>query len=387
MGSSGVRVCMDVRGFPPGSVNGTGVYAMELLRRLPADTCVLVAGEEQGRTFQALGLRTIETLMELRECRIFHRPSQIYDAASLDLFLKSPALPVITCLDLISYRAPPLFGSFEAYRRFRGFLFASLSSAQAVLAISEHGRREILEEFHLPPERVHCTLLGVDASWFSARDAAKNRDVLRKHGIAGRYFLFTGSDLPHKNLNLLLRGYALLRSRWQGPQSPPSLVLIGYRSGALGGIYDLGATPAHGVRYLGAINREEVPALYQESLALVYPSSYEGFGLPVLEAMAAGIPVLCSRLTSLPEVAGDAALYLEDLSMDELAARMATLATDPELRGRLVEAGLRRARSFRWDETARKTMEIYQAVAEHPSREIELHRRTFAELSAQAAGV
>jgi glycosyltransferase involved in cell wall biosynthesis len=380
--ASGIRrVCIDVRGLPPGSVNGTGVYALELLRRLPADTSVFVSGEEQRATFQALGIRTLETVAELGECRIFHRPSQIYEAAHLDIFLGSSALPVITCLDLISYRAPALFGSFEAYRRFRGFLFASLSTAQAVLAISEHGRREILEEFHLSPERVHCTPLGVDASMFSARDAGKSRDLLRRHGIGGRYFLCAGSDLPHKNLGPLLRGYALLRLRWTGPDPLPELVLIGHRSGAPGGIFDLGASPAQGVRYLGAVDRDHVPPLYQEALALVYPSSYEGFGLPVLEAMAAGIPVLCSRLTSIPEVAGDAALYLEDFSMDELAERMSALARDGELRARLIEAGQQRAQSFRWDETARKTMEVYAAVAGQPSGAVDLHRRMLVELS------
>src|SRR6266478_3301636 len=142
-----LKVCIDVRSVPPGSVNGTGVYAMELLRRLPADTCVFVGGSRQRANFQALGIRAIETLAELGDCRILHRPSQMYDQAALDLFLKSPALPVITCLDLILYRTPALFRDFEAYRRYRGLLFASLSSAEAVLAISENGRHEILDEF------------------------------------------------------------------------------------------------------------------------------------------------------------------------------------------------------------------------------------------------
>ena len=381
--SPALKVCIDVRTLPPGSVNGTGVYAMELLRRLPADTCVFVVGEEQRISFQALGIRTIETLAELGDCQIFHRPSQIYDPAGLDLFLKSPALPVITCLDLISYRTPALFANFDAHRRYRGLLFASLSSAQAVLAISEHGRREILDEFRLPPERVHCTHLGVDSSLFGTRDAARNPEVLRKHGVAGPYFLYSGSDFPHKNLSLLLRGYAWLRSLWRAPDPVPGLVLIGHRSGAPGGVFDLGPAPAQGVRYLGALDRNDVPALYQEALAFVYPSSYEGFGLPVLEAMAAGTPVLCSRLTSLPEVAGDAALYLEELSMDEIAERMMALATDRDLRRRLIDAGQNRARAFRWEETARKTAEVYTAVAKQPARDATLHRRMLTELAAR----
>src|SRR5882672_375377 len=382
MALRGLKVCIDVSSLPPGSVNGTGVYAMELLRRLPADTRVFVGGREQRVTFQALGIRAIDTLAELGECQIFHRPSQIYDPVALDLFLKSPALPVLTCLDLISYRTPALFANFDAYRRYRGLLFASLSSAQAVLVISEHGRREILEEFRLPPERVHCTHLGVDSSLFGTRDTARNQEVLRKHGIAAPYFFCSGSDFPHKNLSLLLRGYAWLRSLWRAPDPVPGLVLIGRRSGAPGGVFDLGSAPAQGVRYLGAVDRDDVPALYQESLALVYPSSYEGFGLPVLEAMAAGAPVLCSRLTSLPEVAGDAALYLEELSMDEIAERMMALATDHDLRRRLIDAGQNRAQAFRWEETARKTADIYAAVARQPAPDAVLHRRMLTELAA-----
>src|SRR3982750_2009126 len=161
MAPGSVSVCIDVQSVPSGSVNGTGVYALELLRRLPGEISVFVAGEEQRAAFEALGVRTLETLAELEGCQILHRPAQIYDAAALRLFLEAPALPVITCLDLISYRTPALFGSFEAYRRFRGMLFASLSSAQAVIAISDHGRREILEEFRLPADRGPCPPLGV----------------------------------------------------------------------------------------------------------------------------------------------------------------------------------------------------------------------------------
>jgi glycosyltransferase involved in cell wall biosynthesis len=375
-------VCIDMQSVPAGSLNGTGVYALELLRRLPGDVSVFVRGEEQRAAFQALGVRTLETLAELQGCQILHRPAQIYDRAVLDLFLNAPALPVISCLDLISYRTPALFRSFEAYRSFRGMLFASLSSAQAVIAISQHGRREILEEFHLPPERVHCTPLGVDVSFFGSRDAASNAAVLRKHGLAGAYFLHAGTDLPHKNLALLLRGYAWMRKLWSGPDALPQLVLIGARSGAPGAIFDAGSEPAAGVRYLGAVERNEVAALYQEALALVYPSAYEGFGLPVLEAMAAGVPVLSSRMSSIPEAAGDAALYLEELSMDEVAQRMMDLARDADLRRRLIEAGRKRAEALTWTETARRTAEIHAAVAANPAPDPNLQRRVLRELEA-----
>jgi len=144
-------------------------------------------------------------------------------------------------------------------------------------------------------------------------------------------------------------------------------VLAGPRSGAPGGIFELGPAPAPGVRYLGAVDRSELPALYQEALAFVFPSSYEGFGLPLLEAMAAGTPVLCSRLNSLPEVAGEAALYLDDFSLDDFARKLLALVSDAALRDRLISLGLARAKELRWEETARKTAEIYARVAERPA--------------------
>jgi glycosyltransferase involved in cell wall biosynthesis len=185
--------------------------------------------------------------------------------------------------------------------------------------------------------------LGVDAAFFG-RPAARPRSA--------PYFLCSGSDYPHKNLPFLLRSYAWLRARW--PEAP-ELVLVGHRTKAPG-IYELGHEPAPGVRYLGELDRDALPALYQHAEAFIYPSTYEGFGLPILEAMAAGTPVICARLTSVPEVAGDAALYLDELSMDELADRMREVAT---VRQRLIEAGRERVKRFTWEETARRTAEVY----------------------------
>jgi alpha-1,3-rhamnosyl/mannosyltransferase len=369
--------------LPASAVIGTSVYAMELLKHLPRsiDLSVLVSSPELRAAFQPLGLRIVDDFHELGECQIFHRPSQFFHPDALELFLNVPAHPVITFLDLISYRTPALFGNYDAYQQHRALAFASLHAAQAVLTISEHSRREIIDEFRLPPERVHAIHLGVDQQFFGKRERQKNLEVLRKWGITGPYFFCSGRDYPHKNLGLLLQGYALLRSIWKGPGQVPGLVLVGNPSHAPGAVFDLGKAPAPGVKYLGTVDREEVPALYQESLAFVYPSTYEGFGLPILEAMAGGTPVLCSRLTSVPEVAGDAALYLDELSLNELAEKMVKLATDEELRRRLIDAGLERARAFRWEETARKTAEVYAAVAAHPAPDALLRRQMIGTLA------
>src|SRR4051794_34690686 len=186
-----ISVCIDVRSLPAGMVNGTGVYAMELLQHLPAsiERTVLTRDARQRAELDRLGFR------EGGAAQVFHRPSQFFRRASLQAFLEAP-LPVITYLDLISYRTPSHFESEALHRQYCALSLAAVHAAQAVLAISEHARREIVEELQLPGERVHAIPLGVDAEFF-ARSAPRR--------IEGDYFLCTGSDYPHKNLAPLLR--------------------------------------------------------------------------------------------------------------------------------------------------------------------------------------
>ena len=301
------------------SATGTGVYGYELVRHLP-EGMVVDAGYD-----------------------VFHRPSQIYDQGALDRFL-GERRRVITYHDLISYRTPALFASADLHERYCALSRQSLEAADAVIAVSEYARREIVDEFGLSADRVHAIHNGVDTAFFAA--PAAQRPWPRP------YFLCVSSDYPHKNLSLLLRAYAWARTGHD-------LLLTGHRTKAPG-IYELGPDPAPGVHYLGEVDRSALPALYQHAEAFVYPSTYEGFGLPVLEAMAAGTPVICSRLTSLPEVAGDAALYLDELSMEELALRLREVAS---LRAHLIEAGRGRVKQFTWEKTAARTAGIYAQAA------------------------
>jgi glycosyltransferase involved in cell wall biosynthesis len=150
---------------------------------------------------------------------------------------------------------------------------------------------------------------------------------------------------------------------------------VGAPSFSLGSLYDREEPWPLGVLYLGSLADADVRALYQEALAFVFPSAYEGFGLPLLEAMAAGTPVICSSLTALPEVAGDAALYIKDFSPEEIATLMLKVAGSADLRRIFVEKGRERVRQFTWQETARRTVQIYKNLLEQPD-EISMFQRS-----------
>jgi glycosyltransferase involved in cell wall biosynthesis/GT2 family glycosyltransferase len=374
--------CVDVSHLGGARLNGTGVYATELLRALAADgACQVsarVATEEQRSFVEGLGVATHPATAPLTGFQVYHRPSQIFSPEDLGYFLGAPCHTVVSYQDLIAFRAPSVLASFEECARYRAFSYASLQAAQAVVAISEHNRQELLREFHLPPKRVHTVHHGIDADAFQARDERHNREVLARHYVAGPYFLCAGSDYAHKNLKLLVTGYALYRAK--AGKAAASLILIGPASHSQGSLFDRTLSWPEGVRYLGELPEHEVRPLFQEARAFVYPTAYEGFGLPALEALACGVPLVASSLTSVPEVAKDAALYLTEFSPDEVAAHLATINTDEGLREKLIAAGLARARQLTWKETARKTAAVYLEAIDRPSAQSMFSRRMLAHL-------
>ncbi|MCY1022013.1 glycosyltransferase [Pyxidicoccus sp. MSG2] len=371
-----VAACLDGRHIVGLKENGTGVHAAELAKALVKHTdvklSVWVSSPEQRKFFERQGVRTVEAL-DTPPPQVLHRSAQVLRPEELRSLLDAPSHAVISYQDLIAYRAPTTHPNYGLFRRYRALSFASLHAAQAVIAISEHNRQEIISEFQVPPERVHTVHLGVDVDSFADRDETANQKVLEKHSLVGPFLLSAGSDFAHKNLRLLVEGYQLFRAGWKHRSPVPKLIFIGPRTKGRGALYDDGQWP-EGVRYLGTVAPDEVRALFQESSAYFFPTAYEGFGLPVLEAMAAGTPVVCSSLTSVPEVAGDAALYLESFSPEEIAARMLSVTTDAGLRKHLVAAGHEQVKRFTWKETARRTEAVYQSVIDSPAQ-VTLHQK------------
>lgn len=256
-----------------------------------------------------------------------------------------PPFPqVVTLMDLIPlhYR-----NAHAKLRRFFQIFFPMiLRGSRGVVCISEATKRDLLARYNLAPERVCVALLGCDPSLFHPRT---ERLVYQRTGLE-RYFLFVGSTAPHKNVRRIIEALARL------PDRNCRLVLIGTKDprtwpeleAAIGrlGLRDRVVSP-------GNITREELPCWYSESLALVFPSLYEGFGLPALEAMACGCPVISSNVSSLPEVCGEAALYVEPHDIGSISAAMQRVLDEAGLAESLRARGIERAATFTWDRTAR----------------------------------
>lgn len=243
------------------------------------------------------------------------------------------------------------------YRRFVSPRCAR--AADHVITISEFSRKDILDLIPgLDPARVHVTFLSCDAVFQHLRSA---EPAVRAAAVDQRPYIFTlGANDPRKNTVRLVTAYlALVKDH--GIEH--DLIISGYadweQSEAYQLVKDAGATAR--VKFLGFIAIEELVALYRDAALFVYPSLYEGFGIPILEAFSSGCPVIASNVTSIPEVAGDAALYVDPLSVEQIRTTMLQVLRDDALRASLVEKGYVRARHFTWEETARQTFAIYEA--------------------------
>jgi glycosyltransferase involved in cell wall biosynthesis len=370
-----LRVAFDLRSLPPQQV-GTRTYAVCLgkaLSELPEiDLTLLVHEPEQAEGLTGR-LMTPETWRN--DVQIIHRPMQM-GRGDLAFLYESSAHLIITYQDLIGYRIPQVFLTDDDFQSYQEASRLSLQGTQRILVYSESTAREIAEEFHIPRHEIDVVPLGVDVGWFSHTNGADAR-ILEQLKLPERFFLSVATDFPHKNLQCLLKAYGSFRATWREGNCP-ELLLAGNKTTSRGGVYRQNewVSQVEGVRFLGAVTADQLRTLYQRSEALIFPSLYEGFGLPPLEAMAAGTAVIAMPISSVPEVGGQSVLYPEGLSPESLASAMARLAGDPHLRARLCEAGAQRVGHFSWACTARKTAEVYRSAVLKPSaRSIAMRRQ------------
>jgi glycosyltransferase involved in cell wall biosynthesis len=360
-----VRLAIDARNWK----TGIGTYTLNLLRAMRrvggefrvsaivrAEAEELISGLcDETRVVDApiYGLKEqIRVPRAVRGCDLLHVPH--YNVPAL---YRGPM--VVTIHDLTHLTDPEVRNTAKAWIYGRPMLRIAALKARHVITVSEYSRQQISERLGVEPAKISAIYNGVDAMFRPGdRKESANR-VKAALEIDRPYLLFVGNLKPHKNLGRLLQAFALLRSRGR---TEPVLVLVGddrrRRQGVLDECVRLGISDA--VRHVPWAPEDLLPHLYRAAELLLMPSTSEGFGLPVLEAMACGTPVACSNATSLPEVGGKAAVYFDPRNLEEMAAVIGRVLDSPDLQADMRESGLRQAARFTWEECARKHLVVYR---------------------------
>lgn len=297
----------------------------------------------------------------------FPRACRHLDLAHVPYFA-SPLFPtvptVVTVHDLIPLLLPAYRGSLLV-RLYTRLVAAAARRAEAIITVSQASKQDIVCYLHIPPERVHVTYEAAGEAFQPVEDEAQLAAIRQKYALPERYFLYLGGFDQRKNLSTLLRAFALLVNR----QQQARLVIAGKLPGRDSPLFP---DPRRLVRDLDIVKRvsftdwvpeEDKPALLSGATAFVFPSLYEGFGLPAAEALACGTPVIASSRSSLPEVVGEGGVLVEPADVEALAEAMEALLVDDVLRAELQQRALTQAAKFSWKQTALETLAVYRKVA------------------------
>jgi glycosyltransferase involved in cell wall biosynthesis len=285
------------------------------------------------------------------DCELFH--------ATEHLLLPLRRCPtVLTVHDLIFHLFPQHHKPLN-----RWYLNAALPlycrRASAIICVSERTKSDLVGAWRVDPAKVHVVYEAPDEI-FQPAAPAQVADVRRRYGLPERYLLTVGTIEPRKNLTRLVEALELLRLSCEDAR----LVVVGSTGWLYKDFYDRLARSEHrsAVLLTGFVPNVDLPAVYSGAIATVFPSLYEGFGLPVLESMACGTPVVTSQAASLPELGGDAALYFDPQDVPGMAAALQQVWCDPELCHSMRAQGLIRAARFSWARAAQETLRVYESV-------------------------
>ena len=291
--------------------------------------------------------------------RLFRLKLDLYHSTHYVLPAIVPCRAVVTIHDIIHLLYPEFLPHALAFHYASRMIKRSLVRGDRIIAGSQNTRADLLQHFDVDEDKIDVVYYGV-ADRFRERVPEETRDsMLAELGIETPYALFVGNPKPHKNLDNVVRAYAKARSMNQGDTQlvcvggeGPETVRVKQRAAQLG-ISD------H-VKFTGRLADKYLPAVYQGAQLFVYPTLYEGFGLPVVEAMASGVPVITSDKSALKEVASGYADLVDPVDVDQMANAIAHCLGDPEHSAALARLGVRRAADFQWKRTAEQTLEVYR---------------------------
>ena len=369
-----MRIAIDVRKLRD---YGIGTYVRNLLRQLARQDhetqfVLLCRGEDCGvasalgpnfravrETAGAYSIREqIAVPLDLRRehVQLFHAPHYVLPALT-------PCRSVVTIHDCIHLRFPQYLPNRAGYAYARASLWTATHRADRVITVSEASKRDILRYFRVPESRIDVIYNAIDDRFWQEPSGDEMERVRQRYQLIAPFVLYAGNIKPHKNLERLIEAFHLLRQTGAELRDV-QLLIIGdeiSKYATLRRAVHRHKLHKH-VRFFGFVPDQTLAALYRLADAFVFPSLYEGFGLPPLEAMASGTPVITSNVSSLPEVVGDAALMIDPYEPQAIADAMRRVLLEPELRADLRARGLARAREFSWERSIRRVREIYGEV-------------------------
>ncbi|MFP4460265.1 MAG: glycosyltransferase family 4 protein [Candidatus Zixiibacteriota bacterium] len=289
----------------------------------------------------------IKSLLMKYDIDIIHGPN-FY----LPLLNKIPSIVTIHDMSAILFPKQHTF----IHRLSQKMLYPSANSANAIICVSSSTAADLIKLKPGLENKIHTIHSGIEKRF--SPDIRDDR-ISSKYNLPDKFILFLGTLEPRKNLNGLLRAFSKIRNK-----IPHRLVIaggIGWKNSTIFDELDRLGIKNY-VHFPGYIDDKDLPSLYRSASIFVYPSFYEGFGLPPLEAMACGIPTITSNISSMPEIAGEAAMQVDPHSADSLADAILQIAQNPELATNLAHKGIKKAQEFTWDKTAQKTVEIYKSL-------------------------
>jgi glycosyltransferase involved in cell wall biosynthesis len=367
-----MRVAIDARKLHD---FGIGTYIRNLLRhlaRIDHDTeYVLLCGEadlgvsaQLGPNFRSVlepspnySIREqIHVPWVLRRERpdVYHAPHYVLPAAI-------NCNSVVTIHDCIHLMFPQYLPNRMAYAYARAQMWTAAHRSDCILTVSDASKRDILHLFNIPPEKIVVVYNAIDAHFSVTPAADAVSRVRERYQLDHRFVLYVGNIKPHKNLVRLIEAFNELRT---GDLEDVKLLIIGDEISKLPALRH--AVHRHKlhkhVRFLGYVPDDQLAVLYRLAAVFVFPSLYEGFGLPPLEAMASGTPVVVSNVSSLPEVVGDAAVLVDPHDIDSIVDGLRCVLTNPSRADDMRRKGLERSREFSWERSVARTLEVYKRI-------------------------
>ena len=342
---------------------GVGVYTMEILRALAAErpgsrftvyTTAEPPADEPALAFHRPPAARLIGRHVLWPARLRRLRAHLYFGPAGLLPLRGVGLPaVLTAHDMAIYRHPEWFPGGQTLST-RLVVPRSMQRADAIVAVSASTARDVSELFGVEDGRLEVVPEGVSGR-FQPMPAERLDDVRRRLGLPGRYILFVGTIEPRKNLPTLLDGWSRMRGR-------PPVVVAGTWGWRCEDVRERLERLAPEVRVLGPVSGDDLPGLYNLAACLAHPAWYEGFGLTPLEAMACGVPVVASGVSSLPEVVGDAGLLVDPADVEGWTDALERVCGDVEVAATLRRRGILRAAEFTWSRAAQRTWRVMDRV-------------------------